>query len=1111
MKKFTSYLSEIRFDPKLLHSIHAKYLANTRLVLLLIISIIIIGVSGFIAIPRRLNPEIKIPIVTIVTVLPGAGPQDIESLVTVPIEDKLTSVKGLDTISSTSQDNVSVITMQFLSNVEPEKARSNTQAKVDTVTLPTDAKTPTVSAIDFEDQPVWEFVVTSDTDQASLMRFAKTLQKKLEDDTKIDRVVVSGFTTQEVQVTIDPIKLSEYNINPLVLSQLISKATNAYPSGNVQTTQAAFSLTIDQQVTTIEDIRNLRLSYQDQTIKLSDVATIAEKPTINQPITYYATKTHNPTPTVQFFVYKTSGSNIDAVGKASEKIVDETLHQYNNRFEITTIINTAEEIDTQFSELVGEFQSTIILVFLNLFIFLGLRQAIIASLTIPLTMLSSIAILNMLGYSMNFLTMFAFLIALGLLIDDTIVTVAAMTRYYATGRFSPYQTGLLVWRDFIVPLWSTTITTIWAFVPLLLASGIIGEFIKPIPVVVTTTMLSSTTIAVLVTIPLMIFLLKPAFPRRVSILLKILCVLLLLVFGYLLFQQTILLPILFTIYIIFILVTFRVRKELMLSLRVLTVKSPKAYAIINKLKYYTNHGILNIEVLSRYYMAVIDRILSSKKALWQTLIAIIIFAFVSYLLVPLGLVTSEFFPKSDQDTLFVQVDLPSGTNLSIAQREGLDLMQKLRATKHLKFITLETGKGMSANGGSSPASNSLLYTLQLTPKKERNTSSVDIAQSLRQKYKIYAKGTLAVQEQSGGPPAGADLQIQLLGEDLGILHTYADKIVDHLKKEQGVTDPKKSVKLGTSKLTFVPDKEKFASHGVSADSVAIYLRSFTSGMQIKTVKMNNDNIDIVFHIDADRSPESLGTIQIPTQTGSVPLLSLGEIRLENNPTVINRESGKRTIGVSATVTKGFSPTEKNKDLEKFADSLNLPAGYSWKTGGVNEENEKSVQSILQAMLLSFLLILITMVLEFRSFRQALIVMLVIPLAVSGVFYVFALTGIPLSFPALIGILALFGIVVTTAIVLVEKINENRRHGMTLHDAIVDASGSRLEPILLTSISSILGLIPITLSNPLWQGLGGAIISGLFFAGIIKLFFIPVVYYLWYKNDEETIIVTKEQG
>jgi len=324
-----------------------------------------------------------------------------------------------------------------------------------------------------------------------------------------------------------------------------------------------------------------------------------------------------------------------------------------------------------------------------------------------------------------------------------------------------------------------------------------------------------------------------------------------------------------------------------------------------------------------------------------------------------------------------------------------------------------------------------------------------------------------------------------------------------MKKQSGLANVQNSNQASTSKIVFVPDKSKLADAGLTPDALGLWLRTYASGFTLDTIKQNNDDTDITFLMGANpQSPASLGSILVPTPNGQVPLLSLGKLKLDTNPLTIVREDGKHSVTVTAGVTQGISSTEKNKVVEKFANDLHLPSGYSWKTGGVNEENQKSVQSILSAMLLSFLLILVTMVIEFGSYRQTLIALLIIPLGVSGVFYVFALAGIPLSFPALIGILALFGIVVTHAIVVIEKINDNRRHGMELHDSLVDAAASRLEPVLLTSLATIVGLVPITLSNALWRGLGGAIIAGLLFSGAIKLFFVPVVYYEWFKEKDK---------
>ncbi|MFS8159399.1 MAG: efflux RND transporter permease subunit, partial [Candidatus Roizmanbacteria bacterium] len=683
---------------------------------------------------------------------------------------------------------------------------------------------------------------------------------------------------------------------------------------------------------------------------------------------------------------------------------------------------------------------------------------------------------------------------------DTIVAVAAMTRYYRTGRFSPLETGILVWRDFIVPLWSTTITTIWAFVPLLLSTGIIGEFIKPIPIVVTATMLSSTTISVIITIPLMVVLLKPTVSRRVKIAIGTLCLISLFAIIIAVSPKNIMLPLVIFSLSCLLAVLYHTRTALWTQWMGVYQRYPFLKKSWAKVQSYSDEGILDIEHLSGYYGKIIDKILSSKNLRRNTIIAISVFALCAYLLVPLGIVKNEFFPKTNEDIVYMSVEMPKGTNADRAKGEMTDLLQKLRSAKDVDFITAESGQTIGGQGDRVGDQGSFSYTLHLIEKSKRKETSQDIAESLRKEFQNYQKGKLTVQELSGGPPAGADIQIKLLGDDLQTLDTYADKIVENLKSEKGIINPEKSVKPGLSKIVFSPHSEKLVQYNVGIDQIAFTLRTFASGFELDSLGTGDDKQTITYKTDTHpQSPEKLYLLTILTASGPIPITELGEFHLSYNPTGISRENGKRTISVSAGVAKGYNIPEKSKSLEKFAGSLKLPEGYSWQTGGVNDENNKSVQSILKAMILAALLILITMIIEFGSYRQALIALLLIPLSIAGVLYIFGLTGIPLSFPALIGILALFGIVVTHAIVVIEKINENRSHGLPLQEAIVDAAKNRLEPVLLTSMATILGLLPVTLSDPLWRGLGGAIIAGLLFSGAIKLFFVPVMYYNWFKD------------
>ncbi len=1110
-KKAASYLERLQFDPKQMFGAVAKYITNIRLVVLLILTISLMGLASFLQLPHRLNPEVKIPIITVVTVLPGAGPADVESLVTIPIEDKLRSLKDVDTIVSSSRENVSAISIQFLSTVDRDKAKDNVQSQVDAVnTLPSDAQTPSVTALDFEDQPVLTFAVSTKNSYPDLMRSTRQLKDDLENLSKVDRVVSSGFDDQEIVVTINQNKLSEYSISPMQLSQLIKASHASYPAGSVQTDNNEFALTIDSAVESIDDIRALKIEVNDATFSLADVADVSLKPKLDHHDAYLASSDSTATEAVTFYVYKVVDADIEDAGKQVTTLIDDFTASKGDAYQVTTLADTSHEISKQFTDLLGEFRSTILLVFFTLLLFLGLRQAIISSFTVPLTFLSAFMFMYMVGMSINFLSLFALLLALGLLIDDTIVVVSAMTTYFKTGKFNPVQTGVLVWKDTIVPIWSTTITTIWSFVPLLLSTGIIGEFIKPIPIVIAVTMISSTGIAVLITLPIMIVLLKPVVPKRVITLLQIALYLISLVVIALLVKTN---PLMIPIIAVYLALSFLIWKlratytqyfqngQKKISQR---LQSKKLAMLKTYLSRLFQRGLIDVEPFAEGYKNMMRNILVSKSSRRKVLIGVIAYAVIGFALLPFGLVKNEFFPKTDGEELFVELELPAGSKADDVKSVGLELLDELRHTAETRFVTMEIGRGAESLNGVSVGNNTILYSLKLTDKDSRDLSSITIAQDLRQTYGDFQKGKVTVTEESSGPPAGADIQITLLGAESQKIDSYANQIVEYLNQQNGVINVSKSIKAGTSKIVFVPDQNKLVQYGLSPQVLGLQLRAFASGLTLDSLNLNGDSSDkkdIVFRMqNSIADAQDLTQIQVTTPRGlTLPLTELGSFVTKVNPTSITREDFKRSMSVSAGVKAGFSVSELNKGLEQFADSMQLDSGYEWKTGGVNEENAKSVQSILQAMLISAILILITMVVQFASFRQAIIVLIVIPLAVSSVFFIFALTGTPLSFPALIGVLSLFGIVVTNSMFIVDKINLNRKEGMEFTESIADAGASRMEPIILTKFCTVFGLLPITIADPLWRGLGGAIISGLLIASTIMLLFIPVLYYSWMKK------------
>lgn len=1114
MAVLTSYLKQLKFDPKLKDSLISKYLHNPRLVILIVVLSIVFGIFSFISLPRVLNPNINIAIVTISTTLPGAGPDDVESLVTVPIEQAVDNVTNIDTMTSTSQNSQSLVTLQFLSGVNVDKATSDVQNAVQSVNnLPKDATTPHVQKVDFQNTPVWIFTV-SGTDPASLIRFSRGLKDTLKDQPSINTVSANGLDNQEIQVTIKPDAMATYGVNPQTLSQTVTTAINSQPAGSVNTKQLSFSLTIDPTITSVEDLRNLRITLGNgSSILLSNIADIAVRQQPGAQNSFVSDPTHPSQSAISFSVFKKSSSNITTADKEAHDAVQKYLAKYPGQFKISSVIDSGAMVDTQFNDLVRDLLATFCLVFIVILLFLGTRQALVAASAIPMTFLLTFIVMHATGVDLSFIAFFSLLLSLGLLVDDTIVVISALSSYYRTGKFTPMEAGLLVWRDFKTAVFTTTLTTVWAFVPLLLSSGIIGEFIKAIPIVVTSSLLASFGVAMFITLPIVIIILKPQIPYRVIVLLRALLLLLVIIIFFIIAPKGIYLIPAILLFALNLFVYFQVRTMLFTRLKEKLrqwLKQPPKKRNEQQLNFqkYINQGIISFDVISEKYRYVINAILSSRTNRRKIILMVVIFSLFSYLLLPLGFVRNEFFPASAQESFQIQIELPSGTNIEQTQKEAISILNDIRTIPEVQLAQLSVGTGAEtgAISASGRGSNIATISVVLPETKKQKISSIDIAQQVRDRYAGYQKGKFSVIEESGGPPAGADVQIKLFGSDLAKLDEYANKLQAYLQKQPGVTNVDKSIKSGTSKIVFVPDYQKMIDAGITQGQVGLALRNYASGTtldsKVKIEQGNTQEQDIVLRTDINpQTIEGLGSIVIPTQTGPVSLFSLGNLTIKPNPTLITRENGKRTISVTAGVTKGYSVSQMNANLEKYADTLHLPDGYSWSSGGVNEQNNESVLSILEAMVLSFMLIIITMVLQFHSFRKALIVMLVIPLSISGVFIVFAVTQTPLSFPALIGVLALFGIVVKNSILIVDKINQNLRVGLEYKTAIIDAAESRLEPIALTTFAAILGLIPITLSNALWQGLGGAIISGLMFSGSIMLFLIPVVYYIIFYNSE----------
>lgn len=1079
----------------------AGYFSRIRVVSLIAIILSGAGLTSYVTLTKELNPNIQIPIVFVTTLLPGTDPEDMEQLVTIPLEDALENLSGVTKATATSQESVSHITLEFVSGTDPDTAKNDVQTALDSVTtLPKDAEKPNIQVLDFQNQPSLILAVTNrNGEQASLEHFADALKETVKDLSGVERVALSYRNEPVIQVAITPETIDTYRLSVPALGASIGSALDNHPSGSLQSTNTKYTLGIEKLADSASDIRSLPLSLGGTIMPLGSIARITERAPPGGTEAFFADRETSPTPAILLSVFKSDTADtrttVDTVLRTAQSLAD----QEGGHITLAALFDGGQEISKSFDQLLHDFLLTFFLVFLVLLTFFGFRQSVVAALAIPITFLGTFLVMQLSGLSINFISLFSLLLALGILVDNAIVIVSAVSsRRRIFINEDPMQTTLQVFADYRVVILTTTITTVWAFLPLLLASGIIGEFIKPIPIVVSTALALSALIALFIILPFMAALLAGNIPRRVNILGKVFLtttvILSLFIFfkGSLFFVPALVASLIALSIILFSFSTVIPR----------LIAFPRTTNWLAQLA--TLRANLNLDRIAARYHIFIKNILASKKLRRRTFAMLILFSLFSYVLVPTGYVVNEFFPEDDQSIVYLRLKLPVGTSPEKSRSQAIDFAEKIRLEALANFVVAEIGaKPPTDNSPSTPDTNEILFTLILPDKKDRNETSGALVDRLNRQYASSNEGEISATQISGGPPAGSDITLKLLGSNLETLDKLAKTIQDHLKEKSSVTNISTSLSV-KGKLVFVPDTEALAHFGVTTDGLALTLRTLGNGFIAKNdARFDNQKMDIAIALTDDSQGATLSDPErlfVSGSTGMIPLSALGRFILKENPASIDREDGNRVLSVTADVTPGYSVSTESKNLETYVQkNVVFPDGYSFQTGGVNEENTKSVRSILLAMLLSAALIFATMVMQFNSFRKAIIVLLVIPLAVSGVFVIFALFGIPLSFPALIGVLALFGIVVNNSIIMVDKINKNMECMSDLDEAIASGAASRLEPILLTALTAIIGLIPITLSDPIWQGLGGAIIAGLTFSGVAKLFFIPVIYKSWFQN------------
>lgn len=1016
-----------------------------RLTALIALFILVVGAFAYLTLPRDLEPEVEIPVGVITAIYPGAPPADVENLVTREIEDKISGIEGIKEYESSSSVGFSLISVEFEEGEDLNEAMQELREKVDEAAplLPDDVDKPTVRNIGFDSVSVLTLAIYGDYTPNELRYYAEDLEDALESAEGIQDIVINGAPEREIQIIVDPFTLLGHDLSVSTLANVLRSHHYNSPLGDLNLGGYKWSFRIQGRFTELSDILAIPVKTITGTTDLltvQDIATVRSGYTEEETYSRYSQFGSEPLNTVSLTITKSAGADILKMNEDILARVDEIKEIFPADVHIDVAMDYSDLIEDDFKVLNSSGLQTIFLVFIVLMFFIGWQQAGLAAATVPFAILTGLIGMQILGFTLNSLSLFSLILTLGILVDNGIIMQEGVYHYRKEG-VDPRLAAKLSIRDFKWPIIAGTATTISAFVPMLITPGIIGQFIRVLPITVAIVLTGSLFAALAINTTLSAILLKTTHEPHKS--------------------------------------RFNLSGAL-----------------------YRNLGPLYRRTLSSF--------VHSRRLRTTAYLSALGLLILSFALPTFGILKIEMFDGGDYDLFSVKIEAPTGQVLHTTDQTMRAIEAELMKIPEIESFVSYTGaltgdiegnSALSIGGSGSPNVGSISGTL--TEREKRSRTSKEIVEELREK-------TIALQDDAiitfsaleGGPPTSAPIFIRVYGEDLNEIEKMTATIREELETIPYVVDIEDSIESGKGQYTFTLDRYKIARMGLSESDITSTLRAAVDGYTVLDMWYEGDKQDVVIKFDTERiDTNALLDFSFPTTSGElIPLREVASITLEPDYTTIKRFDGKRNFSISADVDESHTAIEATEELEKRLAKLTFLPGYSYEFTGENEDIEESFTAMFQAFFVAILLIASILILQFDSFKQPFIIMFTIPLSLIGVLPGLTILGLKLTFPAIIGLVALAGIVVNDAIVLIDRINSLiREHDENIENAVIDAGFSRLQPILLTTFTTIAGVLPLAYAQPIWAPLSWSIACGLLVTTFLTLFLVPMLYITLEKN------------
>ncbi len=1027
-------------------SIYGSAVKNPVTTIMVFVAVIVFGFYSLIKLPIDFYPEMEFPAIMVFTSYTGANASDVERNISEPLENSLNIVSNLKQISSTSRDNVSVVTLEFEYGTNLDGAANDVRDALSLVTsfLPEGAEDPVIFKFSTNMMPILFYAVTAGESYSGIE--SQLQEKVINPLNRIDgigAITLIGVPTREVAINIDPRRMEAYNLSIEQIGGILAAENLNMPSGNIEMGEMNYPLRVQGEFAESDQIRNVVLgNFQGKTIRLKDVATVNDsirKMSIDEKI--------NGRTGIRMMIQKQSGGNTVKIARQVNKRLAEYEKTLPTDVEILKIWDTSDFISDSISNLTETLMFAFLFVVLVVLFFLGRwRATFIVILTIPISLVSAFIYLGISGNTINIISLSALSIAIGMVVDDAIVVLENITKHIERGS-TPREAAIYATNEVWLAVIASTLTIVAVFFPMTMVSGLTGVMFQQLGWIVTITIAMSAVAAITLT------------------------------------------P--------------------MLSSKLLRLKSK------SKKPGRFSHDKLILPLLVRmddFYVKTLRWSLRHRKTVIGSSVLLLV---LSIVLAAVS-VKAEFIPETDQGQISVAVELQAGVRVD----ETVKIARKIDA-----FIESEipekdlvsTSAGSDDNAGftalfQNSGSNIINVTLALSKSSERDRSVFEIADNMRTFLSTIPEIVKYTVSTSDGGMGGATntVDVEIYGYDFNVTTALANEVAEKIKKIEGARDVSVSREKSKPELRILLDQDKMSQMGLNTATVSAMIRNRIVGLTASKFRESGDEYNIVVRFDESfrNSITDIENIAIPTAKGLVRLGDISKIEEFWSPPNVERKRRERLVTVS-TVPYKVPLGEMANQIQAEVDKLNIPDGILVDVGGAYEDLTESFADLGMLLLISLILVYIVMASQFESLKMPLIIMASIPFAFTGVILALVITKTTLSIIAALGMVMLVGIVVKNAIVLVDFTNLMRDRDYELDEAISLAGRSRLRPVLMTTSTTILGMLPLALStaegSEIWRPMGISVIGGLIFSTLVTLVIVPVIYRIVVRRAERRTV------